>query len=80
MTQTWQQISIQNPYQNLGQSTYTGFMNNLSFEPTVEELNRTSSFGGDFSIRESGVDDVPDEPLFGTHVREAMTTITKLLR
>jgi hypothetical protein len=80
MAQTWQQISTFNQYQNLGQSNYEGFMNNFSFEPTVEELNRTAKFGGEISIQESVSQDVLDEPLFGTHIREAVTTITKLLR
>jgi hypothetical protein len=79
MAQTMQQIMIQNPYQTPGQSTYTGFNNNnLSFEPTVEELNRTASFGGQISIKESGCSEIADEPLFGAHIREAAGTVRKL--
>jgi hypothetical protein len=34
-------IPIQNPYSNAGQVTVIGFLNNLSYTPTIEELNRT---------------------------------------
>jgi len=78
MAQTWQQISIHNPYQNLGQGNYTGFSNNLSFEPTVEELNRTATLGGEVSLGESAPREGSDEPAFGTHITEAVTTVKKL--
>lgn len=35
------ELTTQNPYTNAGQATVNGFANNLSYKPTVEELNRT---------------------------------------
>jgi hypothetical protein len=34
-------VLTQNPYSNAGQGTVNGFSTNLSYKPTVEELNRT---------------------------------------
>jgi hypothetical protein len=35
------ELKTQNPYSNAGQATVSGFSNNMSYKPTVEELNRT---------------------------------------
>ena len=74
--QTWQNISIANPYQNLSQSASTDLMNNLSLSPTGSEFNRTLGSGGSTTT----INAVPTggEPLFGTHIREAATTVKKL--
>jgi hypothetical protein len=68
-------IFLNNPYQDAVQANSIGFLNNTSFTPTVEEINRTLSPRGDSfqAVSES------DEPFFGTHIREAATTVKKLL-
>jgi hypothetical protein len=70
------QIDVTNPYKDTTQvdcSTGMG-INNLSFEPTVQEFNQLIGSSDGTDVRE---DDV--EPLFGTHIREAVTTLKKLL-
>jgi len=42
-------VFVNNPYQDASQTDYHGFVNNLSFTPTVEELNRNSLSRGDVS-------------------------------
>lgn len=74
------QISVHNPYQDMGQTDYTGFFNNLSFTPTVEELNRTTASRGEVSQPCSAVQEENEDRLFGTHIREAATTLKKLIR
>lgn len=76
--QTWQNASIDNPYQNIGQSASTDLMNNLSLSPTTSEFNRTLSFGGSTTTLNSAIVETEGEPLFGTHIREAATTVKKL--
>jgi hypothetical protein len=68
-------ITTQNPYNSAGQATVNGFFNNLSYDPTVEELNRTIS-----SSREAvqPTESEAEEPAFGTHLREAAGTVKKL--
>lgn len=74
MTTGMFKITVHNAYQDVGQETYTGFSNNLSFDPTVEEMNRNSSYCGGISDGQEG----NIEPLFGAHIREAATTVKKL--
>lgn len=76
MAQTFQS-SVQNPNKDTHQTNYAVFVNNLSFSPTVEELNRSITSGGELSQTCSPVQEV-DDPMFGTHIREAATTVKKL--
>jgi hypothetical protein len=70
--------SAQNPYQVAKQTNYSVFINSLSCTPTVEELNRTVTLGAEISQVCSNVQDGGDDRLFGTHIREAATTLKKL--
>ncbi len=73
------EISIHNPYKDMGQTDAGGFFNNLSFTPTVRELNRTTSSSGEVSqTASSPVQEEDDDRLFGTHIREAATTMKKI--
>jgi hypothetical protein len=72
------EVFVKNPYQNMGQAHSTVFFNNLSFNPTVEELNRTAAFPGQSSQSASLPQRKDEEPLFGEHIREAATTVKKL--
>jgi hypothetical protein len=74
-------ISISNPYKDINQSSFGGdFFNNLSFSPTVKELNEI--IGGHQEIHQltstSSNGQETEEPLFGTHIREAAKTVKKL--
>lgn len=72
-------ISIHNPFKDAAQGTADHFYNNLSYSPTVEELN--AKIGS--SPKMVGIPAVqaePAEPLFGTHIREAATSVKKLFR
>jgi hypothetical protein len=71
-------MSAQNPYQDMKQTNYRVFINNLSFTPTVEELNRTVTLGAEISQSCSNVQDGGHDRLFGTHIREAATALKKL--
>ena len=71
-------MAAQNPYQDTKQTNYSAFINNLSFTPTVEELNRTVTLGAEISQACSNVQDGGDDRLFGTHIREVATTLKKL--
>lgn len=70
-------INIQNPYTNMGQATVNGFGNNLSPDnPTIEDLNRTMSSSSDAARYFSpGVVAEKTDPLFGTHIREAVAIV-----
>jgi hypothetical protein len=59
------EISVHNAYQDASQGNYTDFSNNLSFEPTVDELNRNTSHPGGVSEGQ----EIGGEPLFGEHIR-----------
>jgi len=72
-------LIIQNPFQDSGENTVAGFSNNLSFSPTVEELNRaTTQSGGISEGTPAPAAEADYEPLFGTHLREAADTLKKV--
>lgn len=78
------QILNQNPYQNAGQAT-DGFSNNLRYctvdgnPVTAEEFNTKIGSSGEMAQSvSSGAEGSEDEPLFGTHLREAATTLRKI--
>jgi hypothetical protein len=73
------ELLIQNPYSNAGQATVNGFLNNLSYAPTLEELNRAITSSRDAAQKfGTEANEEPVEPAFGTHVHEAATTVEKL--
>ena len=77
------QLLTKNAFDNLGQATVSGFFNNLSFTPTVEELNRNVTSSADaahifFGTKLQSADE-PVEPAFGTHIREAAVAVRRLL-
>jgi hypothetical protein len=74
------EITVHNAYQDAVQGDYTDFLNNLSFTPTVQELNRNSSSPGQVSDGSLPEPEGEPEPLFGTHIREAAGTVKKLFR
>jgi len=71
------QIFLKNPYQDVEQAKDATFSTNLSFRPTVEEMNRVTSLPGGISEGSAPAEDEV-EPMFGTHIREAAGTIRKL--
>jgi hypothetical protein len=79
------QFLNQNQYQNAGQ-TADGFSNNLRYctvdgnPVTAEEFNTKIGGSGEMARSVSSADDTEDEPLFGTHLREAATTLKKIFR
>ena len=71
-------IEVVNAYQNLGQAIASlSNVSNLSFSPTIEELNRIwSGHGSTVSVEDRKVEQLePDDALFGTHLREAIRTV-----
>jgi len=66
------ELFIQNPYSDAGQMTVNGFFNNLSYNPTVEELNRTIIHSSE-AVQHTEPE--KDEPAFGTHIREAVEIV-----
>jgi hypothetical protein len=74
-------ISIHNPFKDASQGVADHFYNNLSFNPTVEELNQKIGSSPDMGLDTEGSTQAePSEPLFGTHIREAATSVKKLFR
>ena len=73
------QLRIQNPYNNAGQATVNGFDNNLPVDnPTVEDLARTMTSSFDaarISFPQAAASEGASEPLFGTHIREAVAIV-----
>jgi hypothetical protein len=73
----------QNPYQNIGQANVDGFSNNLRYcdvgQVTAEEFNAKLGSSKDTERCVSDPEnDKAEEPLFGTHLREAASTVRKL--
>lgn len=75
-------ISAHNPFKDAAQGIPDRFYNNLSFNPTVEELNE--KIGSSPRVVENAGEDngrrEASGPLFGTHIREAAVSIKKLFR
>lgn len=77
-------IITQNPYQNAVQSApsdgctnYLSYCGNVPITAEVFNTKMGSSF--EATHREAvQVDLEPDEPLFGTHIREAVVTLRKV--
>ena len=75
----------QNAYQNAAQASQGGFSNNLRYcnvengFSTVQEFNTKIGSSLDMAKRLSQPqEEEEDEPLFGTHIRQAATTIRKI--
>jgi len=79
-------ILNQNPYQNAGQSALAeGFSNNLPYSDiesnpiTAEEFNTKMGSSWEMAQRMAvQLADDDDEPLFGTHLREATKTVKRV--
>jgi len=80
-------VLIQNPYQNAGATTMDSPLNNLPYNDVqeapvrAEEFNAKIGSSKDMAQRICGAvenESEEDEPMFGTHLREAATTVRKL--
>ena len=72
-------ITAANCLQNLGQNVERfSYLGNMSFSPTIQELNRLWSGRGSTVVgdKDRQVEQLePDDALFGTHLREAIRTV-----
>ncbi|MGB6358576.1 MAG: hypothetical protein WBF30_07330 [Candidatus Acidiferrales bacterium] len=73
-------ISINNPFKDASQGNADHFYNNLSFSPTVEELNEKIGSSPSMVGAALQAPREADEPMFGVHIREAAASVKKLLR
>ena len=75
-------MMVHNPYKDAVQVNGGEFYNNLSPNPTVEELNAKTGSSRDVAVRFSREPEAEgaDEPVFGTHVRQAAKAVKKLFR
>ena len=72
-------IAAVNCLQNFGQNAERlPYLGNISFSPTIQELNRLLSGRGSTVVGEKDrqVEQLePSDALFGTHLREAIRTV-----
>jgi hypothetical protein len=72
------EINMKNPRQDIGQAKDSTFSTNLSFDPSIEEMNRVSLVPGGISEVQVAPEEDENDPMFGTHLREAAGTLRKI--